>query len=123
MELINTEKDPWIKHLDTQWDTSFEQHESSTEDNLIQVYLGDQANPMSIFIIKTLSLNEKEDLTTLVKEYIDVFAWSYDDMPGVNLKVSFYQLNIHPEPSKSSNCSGAFVWISWMLLRQKSESS
>jgi len=30
----------------------------------------------------------------LIKEYIDIFAWSYEDMPGLDSQVAMHHLNI-----------------------------
>lgn len=74
VELIDIEDNPWIKHLNALYDTRFEQRELPMRDNLIQVNLGDEVKLRPIFISKTLSPGEKEDLIHLVKEFIDVFA-------------------------------------------------
>ena len=76
--------DHWSHHLDSQWDGRFEQREPPTEDKVLQVNMGDEINPKPIFISDSLSPQEKEDLILLVREYIDVFAWNYEDMPGLN---------------------------------------
>ena len=39
-----------------------------------QINLGDKANSKPIFISESLSLSEKEDLISLVQDYIDVFT-------------------------------------------------
>src|SRR5436190_18344490 len=88
VELIDTEDDLWIKHLNTLWVILYEQREPPTDDKLIQINLGDEANPKPIFISETLSLSENEDLITLVREYIYVFARSYEDMPELDPKVA-----------------------------------
>jgi len=67
--------DPWIKHLKALWDIHFEQREPPTEDKVIQINLGDEANLKPIFISESLSPPEKEDRICLVREYTDVFAW------------------------------------------------
>ena len=43
-ELIKSDSDPWIKHLNILWDTCFEQCEP-TEDKVTHINLGDEANP------------------------------------------------------------------------------
>jgi len=40
---------------------------------------------------------EKEEMIVLVKEYIDVFAWNYEDMPGLDPQVAMHRLNIRPD--------------------------
>ena len=62
----------------------FEQREPPTEDKVTQINLRDEANPMPIFRRKSLSPSEKEDLIQLIREYIDVFAWNYKDMPALD---------------------------------------
>ena len=49
-EMIQSDTDPWIRHLNTLWDTRFEQREPPTEDKVAQINLGDEANPKPIFI-------------------------------------------------------------------------
>ena len=47
-EMIQSDTDPWIKHLNTLWDVRFEQRELPTEDKVTQINLGDEANSKSI---------------------------------------------------------------------------
>jgi len=61
---------------------------------MIQINVGDQKHPKLISISESLSPPEKQDLTALIKEYIDVFTWSYEDMPGLDPKVAMHYLNI-----------------------------
>jgi len=44
-EMIQSDTDPWIKHLNTLWDILFEQYEPPIEDKVTQINLGDEANP------------------------------------------------------------------------------
>jgi len=81
-EAIDVE--PWAQQLDFQWEKRFEQCESPTKNKVIQVNLGSQDHSKSIFISESLSLAEREELMILIKEYIDVFAWNYEDMPGLD---------------------------------------
>ena len=76
-EMIQSDTDPWIKHLYTLWNIHFEQREPPTEDKVIQINLGNKANPKPIFISESLSPPKKEDIICLVREYVDVFAWNW----------------------------------------------
>ena len=38
----------------------------------------------------------KQDLVQFLRKSIDVFAWSHEDMPGINLSVITHRLNVHP---------------------------
>ena len=35
-------------------------------------------------------------LIELLKEYQDVFAWQYDEMPGIDPKLAVHSLNVEP---------------------------
>lgn len=39
---------------------------------------------MKVLISGTLSPTEKEQILAILREYVDVFAWSYEDMPGLD---------------------------------------
>jgi len=56
--------------------------------------VGDQTHPKLISISESLSLTEKQDLISRIKEYIDVFDWSYEDMLGLDPQVAMHHLNI-----------------------------
>jgi len=64
---------------------------------VIQINLGDEVNPKSIFISESLPPLEKEDLIHLIQEYIDIFTWNYEDMPGLDPQVAMHHLNINPD--------------------------
>ena len=40
--------------------------------------------PREIRIGSSLSLDEKSKLIDMLRSYLDVFAWSYEDMPGLD---------------------------------------
>ena len=89
-ELIQSYSDPWIKYLITIWHVHFEQRESLTEDKMTQINLRNEAMPKPIFKSKSLSPFEKEDLIHLIREYKDVFAWNYEDMPGLDPQIAMH---------------------------------
>jgi len=62
---------------------------------VIQINVGDQAHPRLIFKSEILSPTEKQDLISLIKKYIDVFAWSYEDMPDLDPQVAMHRININ----------------------------
>ena len=91
------DEEPWVQQLDSQWEKRFEQRKPPTEDKVIQVNLGSQDDPKPIFISESLSLTERDELMVLVREYIDVFAWNYEDIPGLDPQVAMHRLNIKPD--------------------------
>ena len=71
--------------------------EPPAKDKVIQIEVGDQVNSKLISRSESLSPREKQDLIYLIREYKDVFAWSYEDMPGLNPQVAMHCLNIKPD--------------------------
>jgi len=59
----------------------------------------------------------------LIKEYIDVFAWNYEDMPGLDPQVAMHRLNIRPDAKQSSSSNAGIVRTLWRLLKSKFISS
>ena len=45
----------------------------------------------------TLSPEIRTGLIKFLKENLDVFAWSYEDMSGISLKIIQHKLNVNPE--------------------------
>jgi len=59
--------------------------------------ISSQNHPKAISISEGLSLTEREELISLVREYIDVFAWNYEDMSGLDPQIGMHRLNIKPD--------------------------
>ncbi|MFG1569933.1 hypothetical protein ACDT16_13690 [Staphylococcus aureus] len=78
------EDEPWAQRLGSQWEMRFEQREPPTVDQVVQINLGDESSPKPIFISESLTGDDRESLIQLVQDYIDIFAWSYEDMPGLD---------------------------------------
>ena len=52
--------------------------------------------PKPLFISKSISQEQKISLVQLLKEYHDVFAWSYEEMPGLDENLITHELHISP---------------------------
>jgi len=59
-----------------------------------QINLGDEVKPKPNFISESLLSFEKEKLIQLIRKYIDVFAWNYKDLPGLDPQITKHHLNI-----------------------------
>ena len=57
----------------------------------------DESNPKR-FTWTGTSMEEKtkQDLVHFLRKSIDVFAWSHEDMPGIDPSVITYRLNVYP---------------------------
>ena len=65
------------------------------EEELKEINLGAELGSQKpIFISSQLTIQENEQLVTLLKEYIEVFAWTYDEMPGLDPGLVVHALNV-----------------------------
>jgi len=58
--------------------------------------VGSQDHPKPISISENLSFIEREELIPLIREYIDVFAWNYGDIHGLDSQITMHRLNVKP---------------------------
>ena len=59
--------------------------------------MGSRDHHKPISISESLSLTEREELIALIREYIDVFAWNYEDITSLDPQIAMYRLNIKPD--------------------------
>ena len=65
-------------------------------DDLETVDLGTTDQPREMRIGTTLFADERDSLLRLLRSYLDVFAWSYEDMPGLNPSIVQHHLPLVP---------------------------
>ncbi|KAI5398353.1 hypothetical protein KIW84_063949 [Lathyrus oleraceus] len=66
-------------------------------ENLETVNLGSEDCVRKAKIGALLKESVKKGLIELLREYVDVFAWSYEDMPGLNTDIVQHFLPLKPE--------------------------
>ncbi|XP_052735536.1 uncharacterized protein LOC128197521 [Vigna angularis] len=59
--------------------------------------LGEKDEIKEVKIGTSMKTGVRERLRTLLKEFKDVFAWSYNDMPGLNTDIVQHRLPLKPE--------------------------
>ena len=59
------------------------------------INLGNDENSHLIKIGSTLNKKERKDLKDLLIEFQEVFAWSYEDMPGIDPKIAQHHIDTH----------------------------
>ena len=65
------------------------------EEELKEINLGAKLGSQKlVFISSQLAAQEKEQLVTLLQKYMDVFAWTYDEMLGLDLGLVVHSLNV-----------------------------
>ena len=74
------------------------------EENSIQPYkeplevinLGSKEDPKEVKIGALLHPDVKSKLIELLKEYVDIFAWYYQDMPGLDTDIVEHRFPLKP---------------------------
>ena len=59
------------------------------------VNVSTEKDPGLIQIGSTLSLEEPERLVTLFKDFKKCYAWSYEDMRGIDLEIVLYRITLN----------------------------
>ena len=62
------------------------------QESIEVVNLGTEDNVKEVKIGADLEENVKARLIGLLREYVDVFAWSYQDMPGLDTDIVMHHL-------------------------------
>ena len=77
-----------------------EQFEHKSKPNLSEtetINLGSSEDVKEIKIILHINQEIREAIIQLLFEYKDVFAWSYDDMPGLSVDLVVHKLPVYPD--------------------------
>jgi hypothetical protein len=56
----------------------------SLVDPLEEIDIGDEITPRSTFVNKNMSLEHKEAIIKLLRDYVDCFIWIYPEMPNLS---------------------------------------
>ena len=72
----------------------FEEGVTVTTKHLLEINLGDANHKKPTFIGSGLSKIEQRSLIELLKDYIDCFAWSHEEMPGLVSDIALHHLSV-----------------------------
>lgn len=68
-----------------------------------EVNLGDSENPRPILISSSLNGKERDAHIELLNEFKDLFAWSYKEMPGLDISGgSLFEHTARISPSQTT---------------------
>ena len=73
-----------------------DQRVSPTIDDIEVVDFGTTDHPRELRIESDLSTDERDSLIQLLRSYLDVFAWSYEDMSGLDPSIVQHHLPLLP---------------------------
>ena len=69
----------------------------NVQEELVRVDLNDgEESEKPVKISKSLSEEERGKLVALLREYKDIFPWSYQEMPGLSLNLVTHKLKVDP---------------------------
>ena len=71
-------------------------HVEPVKEETQSVNLGADDEPKMVQIGNTLTSSEKKALVTLLKEFKEVFAWLYEDMPEIDTNIVQHCIPIDP---------------------------
>lgn len=96
--MSNESSDDESDYDDEELIKAMEQHEQRTSviEDTEKVNISQDEIVREVQIGLTLSTQERDDLITLLKAYIDVFAWSYRDMPGIDPEIAQHTIPLVP---------------------------
>ncbi|KAL6318214.1 hypothetical protein AAG906_035720 [Vitis piasezkii] len=104
-------------------DIDFFYHDSDPIDWRVSPAIGDvetvdfgiDDQPRELKIGLPLSIDERDTLIHLLKSYLDVFAWLYEDMPGLDLSIIHHHLPIlpHAKPVKQKLSVGFILVVKY----------
>ena len=84
---------PKMQRLLAMEDKQILPHQEVTE----LVNLGTDDENKEVKIGSSLDPSAKKEIVNLLREYVDIFAWSYQDMPGLSTEIVEHQLSMRPK--------------------------
>lgn len=86
---------PWaLKNL-INWEE--ERRAKLLVDEIVSVNVGTEKDHRLVQIGSALSSEEREQLVALLKEFKDVFVWSYEDMSGIDHEIVQHRIPLNPD--------------------------
>lgn len=61
------------------------------------INLGSKTDKKEVKVGASLAEHAHSKLVELLREYVDIFAWSYQDMPGLHISIVEHHLSLKPE--------------------------
>lgn len=72
------------------------------KDQVQEINLGSAEKPNNVRICKNLEAIFQKDLIELLREYKDVFAWSFEDLKGIPPHICKHRIELIPHAYQSN---------------------
>ena len=86
---------PNLRRMLEQEEREVKPHQEETED----VNLGIGREKKEVKVGTCMSVKVRDELVTLLRDYQDIFAWSFQDMPGLSSEIVQHKLPLNHECS------------------------
>ena len=77
-------------------DTPLKPAMQSSKENVMDYNIGTKVQPRIVKISKALSVEQRERYIKLLKEYVDIFAWSYEDLKTYDTSIIQHKVPLKP---------------------------
>jgi len=84
---------PELKRMLEQEDKGLKPHQEETK--VVNLGIGEERKKVKVGM--GMSTNIRDELVALLRDYQDIFAWSYQDMPGLSSDIVQHRLPLNPE--------------------------
>ena len=85
-----------LERIFTKDDTPSKPVVQSSEDNVVDCNIGTAENPRMVKISKSLTTEQRGRYIKLLKEHVDVFAWSYDELRTYDTSIIQHKVPLKP---------------------------
>ena len=68
----------------------------SSEENVMDCNIGIKEQLRIVDISKSLSIEQRERYIKLLKEYVDIFSWSYEDLKTYDTSIIQHKVPLRP---------------------------
>ena len=85
-----------LERIFLKYDTPLKPVMQSLEENVMDCNIGTKEHPRMVKISKALTTEQRNRYIKVLKEYVDVFAWSYEDLKTYNTGIIQHKVPLKP---------------------------
>ena len=85
-----------LERIFTKDDTPSKPVVQSSEDNVVDCNIGSAKHPKTVKISKSLSVEQRNRYIKLLKEHVDVFTWSYEELRTYDTAIIQHKVPLKP---------------------------
>jgi hypothetical protein len=93
--IVAVEEEEWDENNIREFTKLIKQHEQAwkpAKQELETIDVGDEEIKRELKIMIVITPKEREELIALLRDYVDVFAWSYENMSGLETDIVVHRV-------------------------------